>query len=54
MGQRKGELTAAAIDGRWPYQVAVPATECMGSAGRFMDAFCLKPLGLRAASQRLP
>jgi hypothetical protein len=41
MGQRKGELTAAAIDRRWPYQVAVPATDCRGSHGRFMDAFCL-------------
>src|SRR5258707_1001420 len=26
---------------RWPNQVAVPATECRGSLGRFMDAFCL-------------
>jgi hypothetical protein len=41
MGRRKGELTAAAIDRGWPHQVAVPATECRGSLGRFMDAFCL-------------
>jgi hypothetical protein len=42
MGPRKGELTAAAIHRRrWPHQVAVPATDCRGSHGRFMDAFCL-------------
>ena len=41
MGRRKGELTAVAIDRGWPHQVAVPATECRGSLGRFMDAFCL-------------
>ena len=41
MSRRKGELTTAAIDRGWPHQVAVPATQCMGSHGRFMDAFCL-------------
>ena len=41
MGRRKGELTTATIDRGWPYQVAVPATDCRGSHGRFMDAFCL-------------
>ena len=41
MGRRKGELTAAAIDRGWPHLVAVPATDCKGSHGRFMDAFCL-------------
>ena len=41
MVRRKGELTAAAIDRGWPHQVAVPADECRGSPGRFMDAFCL-------------
>jgi hypothetical protein len=40
MSRRKGELTAAAIDRGWPHQVALPATECRGSHGRFMDAFC--------------
>ena len=40
-GPEKRELTAAAIDRGWPYQVAVPATDCRGSHGRFMDAFCL-------------
>jgi hypothetical protein len=38
---RKGEVSAAAIDRSWPHQVAVSATECTGSHGRFMDAFCL-------------
>jgi hypothetical protein len=38
---RKASLTAAAIDRGWPHQVAVPATDCRGSHGRFMDAFCL-------------
>ena len=41
MGRRKGELTTAAIDRDWPPQVAVPATECRGSHGRFVEAFCL-------------
>ena len=41
MGRRKGELTAAGIDPGWPHQVAVPATDCTGSHGRFMEAFCL-------------
>jgi hypothetical protein len=41
MGRRKGELTAAVIDRGWPHQVAVPATECRGSHGRFVEAFCL-------------
>ena len=41
MGRRKGELTAAAIDRGWPHQVAVLATECAGSHGGFMEAFCL-------------
>jgi len=41
MGRRKGELAAAAIDRGWSHQVAVPATDCRGSHGRFMDAFCL-------------
>ena len=41
MSRRKSELTTTAIDRGWPYQVAVPATQCMGSHGRFMDAFCL-------------
>ena len=43
MGRRKGELTAAAIDRGWPHQAAVPADECRGSHGRFIDAFCLAP-----------
>src|ERR1700730_5362514 len=54
VGRRKGELTAAAIDRGWPHQVAVPATECRGSHGWFVEAFCLRPLGVRAAPQRLP
>jgi len=41
MSRRKGELTTAAINRGWPHQVAIPATQCMGSHGRFMDAFCL-------------
>jgi hypothetical protein len=41
MGRRRGELTAAAIDRGWPHQVAIPADECRGSPGRFMDAFRL-------------
>ena len=41
VGRRKGELTAAAIDRGWPHQVAVLATECRGSHGRFIDACCL-------------
>ena len=41
MGRRKGEPTAAGIDRGWPHQVVVPATECTGSHGRFMEAFCL-------------
>ena len=41
VGHRKGELTATGIDHRWPHQVAVPADDCRGSHGRFMDAFCL-------------
>jgi hypothetical protein len=41
MGRRKGELTAAAIDRGWSHQVAVRATNCRGSHGRSMDAFCL-------------
>jgi hypothetical protein len=40
MSRRKGELSAAAIDRGWPHQVALPATECRGSHGRFVDAFC--------------
>ena len=39
MGRRKGEPTAAGIDRGWPHQVVVPATECTGSHGRFMEAF---------------
>jgi hypothetical protein len=41
MVRRKGELIAAAMDRGWPHQVAVSAGECLGSHGRFMDAFCL-------------
>src|SRR5262245_42545213 len=41
VSRRKGELSAAAIDRGWPHQVAVPADDCRGSRGRFMDAFCL-------------
>ena len=52
MGRRKGEPTAAGIDRGWPHQVVVPATECTGSHGRFMEAFCLD-LCVREASQRL-
>jgi hypothetical protein len=39
--EERANFTAAAIDRGWPHQVAVPATECRGSLGRFMDAFCL-------------
>ena len=51
-GPEEGEPTAAGIDRGWPHQVVVPATECTGSHGRFMEAFCLD-LCVREASQRL-
>jgi hypothetical protein len=41
MGRRKGELTSGGIDRGWPHQVVVPASECKGSHGRLMEAFCL-------------
>jgi hypothetical protein len=53
VSRRKGELTAAATDRGWPHQVAVPATDCRASYGRFMDAFLPRPVGVRAASQCL-
>src|SRR3954470_23314562 len=40
-GSEKGERSPAAINGGWPYQVAIQATECMGSHGRSIYAFCL-------------
>ena len=39
--EERANLPRPAIDRGWPHQVAVPATECRGSLGRFMDAFCL-------------
>src|SRR5215208_4718516 len=40
MGRRKGKPTAAGLIEAGHNNV-VPATECTGSHGRFMEAFCL-------------
>ena len=41
MTARKGELTKAQLDRDFPYQVAVAAERCTGTAdGPLMDIFC--------------
>lgn len=42
MSRRKGELSPAAIDRGWPYQVALRADECRGTHYRTLHAFCLR------------
>ena len=41
MGRRKGELSAAGIDGGWPHQVVLPARFCeRGSGYKQIHEFC--------------
>jgi len=40
MSRRKGELTAALIDGGWPHQVAVPEDACTGNNYKVQADFC--------------
>jgi len=41
VSRRKGELSPAAIDRGWLYQVALRAEECRGTHYRTLHAFCL-------------
>lgn len=49
MARHKGALSPNAIDRGWPYQVALPASQCTGSNYRYLHAYCidlsLAPLG---------
>lgn len=38
--RRKGELSPAAIDRGWPYQVALPASACEGGGYKLIHDFC--------------
>jgi hypothetical protein len=38
--RRKGELSPAAIDSGWPYQVALPARFCEGGGYKEIHDFC--------------
>ena len=40
MSRRKGELSPAEIDRRWPHQIALPARESQGDGYKLIDAFC--------------
>src|SRR5262245_52313986 len=41
MGRRKGELSSAAIDRRYPHQIILPAAWYSGSNYRRVHAFCI-------------
>jgi hypothetical protein len=40
MPYRKGAVSPAEIDRRWPHQVAVPASVSQGDGYKVIDAFC--------------
>ena len=40
MIRRKGELSSAMMDVRWPYQVALPETEATGPLYHIVHGFC--------------
>jgi len=37
---RKGELSPAAVDRDWPYQVALPESACYGGGYKVIHDFC--------------
>ncbi len=40
MSNRKGELSPARIDREWPYQVMLPANDCIGQQNKVIHEFC--------------